>query len=122
MEDILQIISYIAAILSGIVFWAGFLILGLITRRYSVVFKKNTMHMLLMLAPSGILIYSILLILRASFAASAQAWGAAIQASAYFFFVLSAFLCFAALFRFNRILKELLSYGENEAGAEKNEN
>ncbi|HDT15750.1 MAG TPA: hypothetical protein ENN55_06025 [Firmicutes bacterium] len=122
MEDILQIISYIAAILSGIVFWAGFLILGLITRRYSVVFKKNTMHMLLMLAPSGILIYSILLILRASFAASAQAWGTAIQGSAYFFFVLSSFLCFAALFRFNRILKELLSYGENEAGAEKNEN
>lgn len=110
MEQILQFYNLIALIFSGIFFWAGFLIFGFIAKRYSKVFNKNTFYTLLLVAPSGILMYSILLILRTSLVIKDTKINDIILVIAYLFFILSAMLCFISVFKFNKILDELLKY------------
>lgn len=109
-EDSLQLYSYLMAVASGIVFWTGFMIFGLIARRYSSVFNKATFYGLLMAAPSGILIYSILLLLKSSLFIKNAELGNAIQLAAYFFLVLSGALCLAGILKFNRLIDELQKY------------
>ncbi len=110
MEPILQLYNSIALVLSGIFFWAGFLIFGFIAKRYSKVFNKNTFYTLLLIAPSGILIYSILLILKTSLIIKDVKMNDIILIIAYLFFVISSILCFISVFKFNKILNELLRY------------
>ncbi len=116
MEEFLQVYSYGAAVVSGILFWAGFLVFGFIARRYHVVFNRSTFHSVLMAAPSGILIYALLLVFRASFFIKDPDAGAALQVAAYIFLLISAVLCLAGIIKFNLLVKELLKYkgGENE--------
>lgn len=109
-EETLQLYSYLIAVVSGILFWAGFLIFGFIARRYSSVFNKPTFHGLLMFAPSGILIYSVLLILKSSLFIKSPELSGVIQITAYSFLVLSAALCLAGILKFNRLIDELLKY------------
>jgi hypothetical protein len=113
-EESLQVYSYVMAVLSGIIFWAGFLIFGFIARRYSVVFNKSTFHVLLMTAPSGILLYSILLILRTSFFVKSPDVGSVIQIAAYLFFLLSAVICLAGVLKFNKLIDEVTKYKEGK--------
>lgn len=110
-EEVLQIYSQALAVLSGILFWAGFLIFGFIARRYSRVFNKSTFHTLLMTAPSGILAYSVLLILKSSLFVRNPgiSWG--LQVAAYIFLLLSSALCLAATLKFAGVLNELMKYG-----------
>ncbi len=110
MEQTLQIYSYMMAILSGLFFWAGFFIFGLIAYRYSKVFNKQTFYIFLMLAPSGILLYSILLMIKISFASGSPEFNNIIQIIAYLFFVLSAVFTLVAILRFNNILDALMKY------------
>ena len=109
-EEVLQLYSQALAVMSGILFWAGFLIFGFIARRYSTVFNKPTFHTLLMTAPSGILVYSVLLVLKSSLFVKNPdiSWG--IQTAAYIFLLLSAVLCLAAILKFGGVLNELLKY------------
>lgn len=109
-DETLQLYSYLIAVISGILFWAGFLIFGFIARRYSSVFNKPTFHGLLMTAPSGILIYSVLLILKSSLFIKSPEMSAVIQVAAYSFLSLSAVLCLAGILKFNRLIDELLKY------------
>jgi hypothetical protein len=109
-EETLQLYSYLIAVVSGILFWAGFLVFGFIARRYSSVFNKPTFHGLLMTAPSGILVYSILLILKSSLFVKNPAVSEAIQVTAYAFLALSGALCLAGILKFNRLIDELLKY------------
>jgi hypothetical protein len=107
-EEVLQIYSQALAVLGGILFWAGFLIFGFIARRYSSVFNKPTFHTLLMTAPSGILAYSVLLILKGSLFVKDPDISGGIQAAAYIFLLVSAALCLAAILKFGSVLNELL--------------
>jgi hypothetical protein len=109
-DETLQLYSYLIAVVSGILFWAGFLIFGFIARRYSSVFNKPTFHALLMTAPSGILIYSVLLILKSSLFIKSPEMSAVIQVTAYSFLALSGALCLAGILKFNRLIDELLKY------------
>lgn len=110
MEQYLQLYNYLAAVFSGIFFWIGFLLLGFIAKRYSKVFNKKTFYTLLLMAPSGILLYSILLILKTSLIIKDVKINEFIQIIAYIFFVFSAILCFIAVYKFNKVLNELIKY------------
>lgn len=110
MEQVLQIYNSAALILSGILFWAGFLIFGFIAKRYSKVFNKNTFYILLLLAPSGILLYAILLLFKTSLIVKDFRVNDIILIVAYVFLVLSSVLCFLAVYKFNKVLNELLKY------------
>lgn len=109
-EQATQLYSSLLAVLSGIIFWAGFLVFGFIARRYSSVFNKQTFYGLLMTAPSGILIYSVLLILKSSLFVKSPEISSVIQITAYSFLVISAALCLAGILKFNKLIDELLKY------------
>ncbi len=114
MEQILQVYNSLSLVMSGILFWAGFLIFGFNAKRYSRVFNKNTFYVLLLIAPSGILIYSILLIFRTSLIVKDTKINDIFLIIAYLFFVLSSLFCFISVFKFNKILNELLKYQEKK--------
>ncbi len=109
-EEALQLYSHVMAFMSGILFWAAFLVFGFIARRYKVVFNKETYHGLLMTAPSGILIYAILMILRSSMFIKQAQINDAIQITAYVFLLGSALLCLAGILKFGRLIDELQKY------------
>jgi len=110
MEQILQFYTHIAAILSGMIFWVGFFVFGLIAYRYSRVFNKQTFYLFMMTAPSGILIYSILLILKIAVATNNPSLNNIIQITAYMFFVLSVVFTLISFLKFNDVLNVLLKY------------
>jgi hypothetical protein len=109
-EEMLQIYTNGAAFLSGIIFWAGFMVFGFIARRYNMVFNKSTFHGLLMVAPSGILIYSVLMVIKFSAVIKDPAVNNVLQWAAYIFLFLSAALCLFAIIKFSRLLDSLLKY------------
>jgi len=115
-EETLQVYSYTMAVLSGVVFWAGFLVFGFIARRYSVVFNRSTFHPVLMGAPLGILIYAVLLVFRSSVFLKSPEAANGVQFAAYIFLFLSAVLCLAGIVKFYLLISELMKYkeGENE--------
>jgi hypothetical protein len=109
-DQVLQLYINVTAILSGILFWAGFLVFGFIAKRYHVVFNKTTFHGLLMTAPSGILAYSVLMIIKSSMLLKDAAVNNAIQLTAYGFLLASAVLCLFAIIKFSGLIDELLKY------------
>ena len=115
-EETLQAYSYIMAVLSGICFWAAFFAFGFVARRYTAVFNRKTYYGMMMAAPSGILAYSIILVLKTSLFVKDQNINGYIQLAAYIFLLISAALCLFALMKFNGLLDELSSYkgGENK--------
>ncbi|MFP4466194.1 MAG: hypothetical protein ACLFP1_04010 [Candidatus Goldiibacteriota bacterium] len=106
----MQIASHLFSVFGGMFFWAAFFVFGLIARRYSIVFNKQTYYMLLMLAPSGILVYSILLIMKTSVLIKDPAAGNILQLAAYGFLLISGIICFAGIWKFNRLLTKLIQY------------
>ncbi|MCX7698345.1 MAG: hypothetical protein N2114_02630, partial [Candidatus Goldbacteria bacterium] len=110
MEQTLQFYTHIISIISGLLFWAGFFILGMIAYRYSKVFNKQTFYIFLMTAPSGILIYSLLLIIKISITATNPEINNIIQIIAYVFFVISVFFVLISILKFNSVLNALLKY------------
>jgi hypothetical protein len=109
-EDALMLYSQILSVLSGVLFWVAFLIFGFIARRYKVVFNKETYHGLLMVAPSGILIYSVLMILRSSMFIKQVQLNDMLQVTAYIFLLLSAVLCLIGTIKFGSLIDQLLKY------------
>ncbi|MBN2754969.1 MAG: hypothetical protein JXR81_08945 [Candidatus Goldbacteria bacterium] len=109
-EELLQAYSLIMAVAGGVLFWLGFIIFGMIARRYSVVFNKATYYGLMMAAPSGILIYSVLLFFRSAVFIKNPEVNSLIQMGAYVFLFVSAALCVAAVMKFGKLLDELEKY------------
>jgi len=109
-EELLQAYSLIMAVAGGVFFWVGFIIFGMTARRYSVVFNKSTYYGLMMAAPSGILIYSVLLVFRSAVFIKNTAVNSWIQIFAYVFLFISAALCVAAVMKFSKLLDELEKY------------
>ncbi len=109
-EQMIQAYTNTAAILSGILFWAGFLVFGFIAKRYNTVFNKSTFHGLLMTAPSGILIYSMLMIVKFTMVIKDPAINNMLQLTAYAFLLVSALLCLFGISKFSGLLSSLLKY------------
>jgi len=109
-EELLQAYSLVTAVAGGLFFWIGFIIFGITARRYSVVFNKATYYGLMMSAPSGILIYSLLLIFRSAVFTKNPDINFWIQVFAYVFLLLSSFLCLISVLKLNKLIDELKKY------------
>lgn len=100
----------VAAVASAFLFWAGFFIFGLVAKRYHTVFNRSTFHILIMAAPSGILLYAFLILARAAFFSKDAAAAAFLQNTGYAALLISAVLCLAGVMKFNALIGELLKY------------
>ncbi len=109
-EELLQAYSLITAVAGGLFFWIGFIIFGITARRYSVVFNKATYYGLMMAAPSGILVYSLMLIFRSAVFTKNPDINFWIQVFAYIFLFVSALLCLVSVLKFNKLIDELKKY------------
>lgn len=113
-SEFLEVYGNAAAVISAVVFWLGFLLFGFVAKRYHAVFNRSTFHVLIMSAPSGILLYALLLTARGAFFAKDAAAAGAIQAAAYAALLISAVLCLAGVLKFNGLVRELLKYKEQK--------
>lgn len=113
-NEAINVFSDAMALLSGVLFWLAFVIFGFIARRYSAVFSKKTYYGLMMLAPSGILVYSALLVVKRYVLFRYPAAGEVAQLAAYVFLFVSAAFTLWAVMNFNRLLDALSRYGEEK--------
>ncbi len=96
-------------LVGALLLWFGFFMLGIIARRYEIVFKKWTGWKAMMVAPSGILVYVFFIvaqILPWRLDASSQK---AIEMAAYVCLVASALSCLILSDRFFRFIRNILS-------------
>ena len=112
--EAMNVFSDAAALASGVFFWLAFVIFGMIAKRYAAVFSKRTYYGLMMVAPSGILVYSALIVIKRIFLANSAAAGEAVQVAAYIFLFLSAAFTLLTVMNFSRLLDALSRYGEDK--------
>ena len=105
-EELLKNLSDYLALLGGLTFWLGFLALGLVAKRYETVFRKSTAWLFLALAPSGVLLYALLVVVRISETGMVE------KLVAYFALALSGLLCLAGAARFHGVLTMLVKGGK----------
>ncbi len=109
-SEFLSVYGNAAAVASAVLFWAGFLVFGLVAKRYNVVFNRSTFHALIMAAPSGILLYALLILARGAFFSNDAAVAAFLQNAGYAALLISAVSCLAGVMKFNALIGELLKY------------
>jgi hypothetical protein len=96
--------SYLMAIFGSIFMWINYALFGLIARRYGQVFGKVTYSTLLILAPTGLLVYTLFLIFKATPLLSDPDLAAITQWVAYLALLASGFFCLVGIGRFSRVL------------------
>ncbi|MBN1595508.1 hypothetical protein JW933_06245 [candidate division FCPU426 bacterium] len=112
MENILSTTQYFifvnatsfVAILGGLVLWAGFFLMGLISRRYEQVYGIDTHWLLQMIAPAGVCLY---LSIQSIASLRHQNMGAVELWTGYTLMMWSAVLCLWGANRFFRLFKQL---------------
>lgn len=96
--------------LAGALFlWLGFFMLGVIARRYEIVFKKWTGWKGLMLAPSGILVYVLFIVAQFIPWKPSEAASVFLEYLAYGSLLVSAVACLVLTDRFHRFIHNILS-------------
>ncbi len=106
-EQMWEAASYLVAIFGSILLWINYALFGLIARRYGQVFGKITYSSLLILAPTGLLVYTLFLILKATpLLQDAQAAQVA-EWVAYLALVASGFFCLLGIARFSGVLGQV---------------
>lgn len=96
--------SYLMAIFGSICLWINYALFGMIARRYGQVFGKVTYSTLLILAPTGLLVYTLFLIFKATPLLSDPDLAKAAQWVAYLALLASGLLCLLGIGRFSRVL------------------
>ncbi len=114
--DIWEAGSYVVAVFGSIVLWVSYALFGLITRRYRQVFGRATFSTLVMLAPSGLLVYTLFLLLKATPLLENPQLAAPAQWVAYLSLFLSGLLCLIGVGRFSRVLSHITHKTLAEAG------
>ena len=97
--------SYLVAVFGSVLLWVNYALFGLITRRYAQVFGRATYSGLIMLAPSGLLVYTLFLVLKATAVLSDPVLSAAVQSIAYLALLISGLLCLIGTARFAAVLR-----------------
>lgn len=96
--------SYLVAVFGSLLLWANYALFGLIARRYAQVFGRATYSTLIITAPSGLLLYTLFLVLKATPVLDAPAAAAAAQWAAYLALLGSGLLCLLGTARFAAVL------------------
>ncbi len=93
-------------ILIGAIFllWIGFLLLGNIARKFQVVLRMSTRWIFIMLAPTGIFIYGII-VLYATLLKQMVKMNISQTFISYGFFMLSGILTSIGIFQFFKVIK-----------------
>jgi len=94
-----------AAIAGGLLLWLGFILLGLISRRFEQAYGVITHWQFHLVAPAGIFIY---LSMQAVASLRHQNMGPIEQWTGYTLLTWSARLCLWGVFRFRKVLTELM--------------
>jgi hypothetical protein len=104
LAEVFKVLSFLGALL----LWIGFFLLGIIARRYEVVFKQWTGWKSLMFAPSGILIYVIVISAQYLALSSSPDLQKVLDAVAYGSLLLSSGACLWVVHRFHSVLIRIL--------------
>lgn len=96
--------SYLVAIFGSLFLWISYALFGLIARRYGQVFNRATYSTLLMLAPTGLLVYTLFLIFKATPILSDPKLASFAQLIAYLALVASGLFCLIGMARFSSVL------------------
>lgn len=99
--------SYLVAVFGSIVLWISYALFGLIARRYSQVFGRATYSTLLILSPSGLLVYTLFLILKATPVLEDPQVANLAQWGAYLALLISGLSCLAGVARFASVLSQV---------------
>jgi len=97
--------SYLVSVAGSVVLWISYALFGLITRRYQQVFGRSTYSTLIILAPSGLLLYTFFLILKATPVLNDPLLAQRVQWVAYLALVASGFFCLVGVARFASVLR-----------------
>jgi hypothetical protein len=107
--------SYLVAVFGSIVLWISYALFGLITRRYRQVFGRATYSTLIIAAPSGLLVYTLFLLLKATPVLENREIAAGAQWIAYLALVASGFFCLVGVAKFAGVLRQVTRPAAGEA-------
>ncbi len=107
-EQVWEGASYLVAIAGSLLLWINYALVGLVARRYGQVFQRSTYSTLLMLAPTGLLIYTLYLIFKATPLLNDPKLAAFAQLLAYLALLASGCLCLLGVGRFASVLGTVL--------------
>ncbi len=107
--------SYLVAVFGSIVLWISYALFGLITRRYKQVFGRATYSGLIIAAPSGLLVYTLFLILKATPVLSDPAVAKSTEWFAYLALLASGFFCLVGVAKFAGVLRQVTRPIQGEA-------
>ena len=99
----LGLISSLVMIIAAVLLWITFFLFGVIAKRYEKVLRRNTGWQFIMVAPSGILIFAIIM-LYASIVSGKLKMGTTEAAIAYGLFFLSGLLSLIGALNFRRVV------------------
>lgn len=116
-EQIWEASSYLVAIFGSILLWINYALFGLIARRYGQVFGKATYSTLLFLAPTGLLLYTLFLIFKATPILANEQAAQIAQWIAYLALFASGFFCLLGIARFSRVLGQVTKPESNDTSA-----
>lgn len=97
--------SYLVSVAGSIVLWVSYALFGLITRRYQQVFGRSTYSTLIILAPSGLLVYTFFLVLKATPVLQDPLLAQRAQWVAYLALLASGLFCLVGVARFASVLR-----------------
>jgi hypothetical protein len=100
------------SLLGALFLWGSFFLLGIIARRYEIVFQKWTGWKSMMLAPSGILIY--IGIVTVGWFSTNEANQTFPEIIAYTALLISAVACLAVVVKFHRVIRQLTETAEGQ--------
>ncbi len=106
-NQIWETVGYLVAIVGAFCLWINYALFGLVARRYRQVFGCTTYSTLLILAPTGLLIYTLFLLFKATpllndpQIASLAQWGGHLSLLA------SGFFCLIGTARFSHVLSKV---------------
>jgi len=99
----LGLVSSLVMIIAAILLWITFILFGVIAKRYEMVLRKNTGWQFIMVAPSGILVFALIMLYSSIFAGKLK-MGITEAGIAYGLFLLSGILSLIGAVNFRRVV------------------
>ncbi len=106
-EPMWEAAGYAITIAGSICLWGSYALMGLIARRYGEVFQRTTWGSLLIFAPLGILVYTLLLMLAATPLLPDPRLAHWAQGIGYFSLIASGLLCLIGVGRFAAVFNQV---------------
>ncbi len=93
-------LSNIISVIAGLLLWTAFVFFGILSRRYEQIFRTSTNWQLLVLAPTGILVF---VVIQAYAYATAGTMTEPQSWAGHFLVIISAILCLYGALKFRAV-------------------